>query len=631
MSKIIGIDLGTTNSCVSVLEGGEPTVITNPEGGRTTPSVVAFSKDEDRLVGQTAKRQAVTNPENTIFSIKRFMGRMFQEVSNEISEVPYNVDKNLNGAVIVKANDKEYTPPEISAMILQKLKQDAEEYLGSKISDAVITVPAYFNDSQRQATKDAGKIAGLNVRRIINEPTAAALAYGMDKKKDEKIAVFDLGGGTFDVSILELGDGVFEVKASNGDGHLGGDDFDQKVINWIAAEFKKSDGIDLREDPMALQRLKEAGEAAKKELSSSKKTDINLPFVTADASGPKHLNLNLTRAKFDELVNDLVDRTVDPCKKALSDAGLSASEIDEVILVGGSTRIPSIQEKVKEIFGKEPNKSVNPDEVVALGAAIQGGVLAGDVDDVLLLDVTPLSLGIETLGSVSTKLIERNTTIPTKKSQVFSTAADNQTTVEIHVLQGEREMASDNKTIGRFHLSDIPSSPRGVPQIEVTFDIDANGILNVGAQDKATGKEQSIRIEASSGISEAEIEKMINDSKKNEQKDKEKREQIDIANQSEHLTYEIEKSIKENDDKLTDEDKSMINEKLDHLKKSKESGNVGDMKKALEELNSSWSPIAAKLHQPEGQPSSDEGAKSKSGKKNKDKDEIEDADFEVVD
>ena len=631
MSKIIGIDLGTTNSCVSVLEGGEPTVITNPEGGRTTPSVVAFSKDEDRLVGQAAKRQAVTNPENTIFSIKRFMGRMFKEVSNEISEVPYNVDKNSNGAVIVKANGKEYTPPEISAMVLQKLKQDAEEYLGTKISDAVITVPAYFNDSQRQATKDAGKIAGLNVRRIINEPTAAALAYGMDKKKDEKIAVFDLGGGTFGVSILELGDGVFEVKASNGDGHLGGDDFDQKVINWIAEEFKKSDGIDLREDPMALQRLKEAGEAAKKELSSSKQTDINLPFVTADASGPKHLNLNLTRAKFDELVNDLVDRTIDPCKKAMSDAGLSPSDIDEVILVGGSTRIPSIQEKVKEIFGKEPNKSVNPDEVVALGAAIQGGVLAGDVDDVLLLDVTPLSLGIETLGSVSTKLIERNTTIPTKKSQVFSTAADNQTTVEIHVLQGEREMASDNKTIGRFHLSDIPPSPRGVPQIEVTFDIDANGILNVGAQDKATGKEQSIRIEASSGISEAEIEKMINDSKKNEQKDKEKREQIDISNQSEHLIYEIEKSIKENDDKLSSEDKSMINEKLENLRKFKESGNVGDMKKALEELNSSWSQVASKLHKAEEPNAPGQGAKSDDAKKSKSKDEIEDADFEVVD
>ena len=631
MSKIIGIDLGTTNSCVSVLEGGEPTVITNPEGGRTTPSVVAFSKDEDRLIGQTAKRQAVTNPENTIFSIKRFMGRMFKEVGNEISEVPYNVTKNSKGAVIVKANEKEYTPPEISAMVLQKLKQDAEEYLGSKVSDAVITVPAYFNDSQRQATKDAGKIAGLNVRRIINEPTAAALAYGLDKKKDEKIVVFDLGGGTFDVSILELGDGVFEVKASNGDGHLGGDDFDQKVINWIADEFKKSDGIDLREDPMALQRLKEAGEAAKKELSTSKQTDINLPFVTADASGPKHLNLSLTRAKFDEIVLDLVERTVEPCKKALSDADLNPSEIDEVILVGGSTRIPAIQEKVKEIFGKEPNKSVNPDEVVALGAAIQGGVLAGDVDDVLLLDVTPLSLGIETLGSVSTRLIERNTTIPTKKSQVFSTAADNQTTVEIHVLQGEREMAADNKTIGRFHLSDIPPSPRGVPQIEVTFDIDANGILNVSAQDKATGKEQSIRIEASSGISEAEIEKMVNDSKKNEQKDKEKREQIDIINQSEHLLYETEKNIKENDDKLASEDKSLLNEKLESLKKAKDSGNVSDMKKALEELNNAWSQIAPKLYQSAEQSPPDTPETPEPPKKGKDKDEIEDADFEVVD
>ena len=631
MSKIIGIDLGTTNSCVSVLEGGEPTVITNPEGGRTTPSVVAFAKDGDRLVGQTAKRQAVTNPENTIFSIKRFMGRMFKEVDNEISEVPYKVEKNSNGAVIVKANDKDYTPPEISAMVLQKLKQDAEEYLGNKVTDAVITVPAYFNDSQRQATKDAGKIAGLNVRRIINEPTAASLAYGLDKKKDEKIAVFDLGGGTFDVSILELGDGVFEVKSSNGDGHLGGDDFDQKVINWIAEEFQKSDGIDLREDPMALQRLKEAAESAKKELSSSKQTDINLPFVTADASGPKHLNLNLSRAKFDELVLDLVDRTIEPCKKALSDAGISSSDIDEVILVGGSTRIPKIQERVKGIFGKEPNKSVNPDEVVALGAAIQGGVLAGDVDDVLLLDVTPLSLGIETLGSVSTKLIERNTTIPTKKSQVFSTAADNQTTVEIHVLQGEREMASDNKTIGRFHLADIPPSPRGVPQIEVTFDIDANGILNVSAQDKATGKEQSIRIEASSGISEAEIEKMVNDSKKNEQKDKEKREKVDVINQSEHLIYETEKNIKENDEKLNDEDKAQINEKLDTLKKAKESGNVADMKKALEELSNSWSQVATKMYDGASQEGQKQETPSSSDKKEKNKDEIEDADFEVVD
>ncbi len=631
MSKIIGIDLGTTNSCVSVLEGGEPTVITNPEGGRTTPSVVAFVKDGDRLIGQAAKRQAVTNPENTIFSIKRFMGRMFKEVGNEMGEVPYKVEKNSNGAVIVNANKKDYTPPEISAMVLQKLKQDAEEYLGSKVTDAVITVPAYFNDSQRQATKDAGKIAGLNVRRIINEPTAASLAYGLDKKKDEKIAVFDLGGGTFDVSVLELGDGVFEVKASNGDGHLGGDDFDQKVINWIADEFKKSDAIDLREDPMALQRLKEAAESAKKELSSSKQTDINLPFVTADASGPKHLNLTLSRAKFDELVADLVERTVDPCKKALSDAGLSSSDIDEVILVGGSTRIPKVQEKVKEIFGKEPNKSVNPDEVVALGAAIQGGVLAGDVDDVLLLDVTPLSLGIETLGSVSTKLIERNTTIPTKKSQIFSTAADNQTTVEIHVLQGEREMASDNKTIGRFHLSDIPPSPRGVPQIEVTFDIDANGILNVSALDKATGKEQSIKIEASSGISESEIEKMINDSKKNEQKDKEKREQVDIINQSEHMIYETEKNIKENDDKLNDADKAQLNEKLDAMKKAKEAGNTLDMKKALEELNSAWSQVAGKMYDGASQSAQEKKEDASKEKKGKNKDEIEDADFEVVD
>ncbi len=633
MSKIIGIDLGTTNSCVAVLEGGEPTVITSPEGGRTTPSVVGFAKDSERLVGQAAKRQAVTNPENTVFSIKRFVGRMFDEVSTEISEVPYSVEKNSSGACVVKAGDKEYTPPEISAMILQKLKQQAEEYLGSKVSDAVITVPAYFNDSQRQATKDAGKIAGLNVKRIINEPTAASLAYGLDKKKDEKIAVFDLGGGTFDISILELGDGVFEVKSSNGDGHLGGDDFDQKVIDWIANEFEKSDGIDLRTDPMALQRLKEAAETAKKELSSSKQTDINLPFVTADASGPKHLNLSLSQAKFEELVSDLIERTIQPCVQAIEDAGLAKSEIDEVILVGGSTRIPKIQEKVKEIFGKEPNKSVNPDEVVALGAAIQGGVLSGDVDDILLLDVTPLSLGIETLGSVSTTLIERNTTIPTKKSQVFSTAADNQTTVEIHVLQGERQMASDNKTIGRFHLADIPPAPRGVPQIEVSFDIDANGILNVNAKDKATGKEQSIRIEASSGLSDSEIDKMVNDAKKHESEDKEKREKIDLVNQSEHLIYETEKNIKEHTDKLEESDKGDLNEKLEALKKAKENGSIDDIKSSMDALNASWSALASKLYDTTKQDAntSDEQSNQGTDKKEKKEGEIEDADFEVVD
>jgi len=636
MSKIIGIDLGTTNSCVAVLEGGEPSIITSPEGGRTTPSVVAFTKNGERLIGQPAKRQAVTNPINTVFSIKRFMGRMYDEVGTEIEEVPYSIEKGPNNGVVVKIEDKEYNPPEISAMVLQKLKQMAEEHLGTTVTDAVVTVPAYFNDSQRQATKDAGKIAGLNVRRIINEPTAAALAYGLDKKKDEKIAVFDLGGGTFDISILELGDGVFEVKSTNGDTHLGGDDFDQKVSNWIADEFKASDGINLKEDPMALQRLKEAAEAAKKELSSSKQTEINLPFITADASGPKHLNLTLTRAKFEELVSDLVERTIAPCKQAIKDAGLKASEIDEVILVGGSTRIPKIQEKVEDIFGKESNKSVNPDEVVALGASIQGGVLAGEVDDILLLDVTPLSLGIETLGSVATKLIERNTTIPTKKSQIFSTAADNQTTVEIHVLQGERQMAVDNKTIGRFHLDGIPPAPRGVPQIEVTFDIDANGILNVGAKDKATGKEQSIRIEASSGLSDSEVDKMVNDAKKHEEEDKDKRELIDLHNQAEQLVYQTEKNIKEFDDKLNDDDKKKLSDAVEQLKKVNSGTSKSDIQSSIDSLNTVWSELATKLYDetkatPSDDKNEDEKSKGRGKSKVKEEGEIEDADFEVVD
>ncbi len=633
MGKIIGIDLGTTNSCVAVMEGGEPTVITSPEGGRTTPSVIGFTKEE-RLVGDPAKRQAVTNPKNTIYSIKRFMGRTTAEIKKDIEEVPYEV--SIDGKKInVEANGKKYQPQEISAMVLQKMKQMAEQYLGTTVSDAVITVPAYFNDAQRKATKDAGKIAGLNVKRIINEPTAASLAYGFDKKKDEKVAVFDLGGGTFDISILDIlndeGQSI-EVNASNGDGRLGGDDFDQKVVDWLADEFKKSEGIDLRKDPMALQRLKESAENAKKELSSSKQTEINLPFITADSSGPKHLNMTLTRANFEQLVSDLVERVVAPCKQALKDAKLSPSDINEVILVGGSTRIPAIQEKVKEIFGKEPNQSVNPDEVVALGAAIQGGVLAGDVDDVLLLDVTPLTLGIETMGGVATPLIEKNTTIPTQKSQIFSTAADNQPMVEIHVVQGERSLAKDNKSLGRFHLDGIPPAPRGTPQIEVSFDMDADGILNVKAVDKATSKEQSIRIEAQSGLSDQEIEKMVNDAKKHEAEDKAKKEEIDTKNQAEQLVFQTEKQMKDLDDKLSDDDKNDLNDALEKLKKANESSVIDDIKSEMENLNSVWSSKASSMYdasnassqEPPVQESEPGGAEAKDDKK------IKDADFEVV-
>jgi molecular chaperone DnaK len=633
MSKIVGIDLGTTNSVVAVVEGGEPVVIPNAEGSRTTPSVVAFRPDGEILVGVLAKRQAITNPKNTIMSIKRFMGRMYDEVANEIKEVPYEVVRGPNNTARVKVGDKVYSPPEISAMVLRKLKETAEAYLGQKVTEAVITVPAYFNDAQRKATQEAGKIAGLDVKRIINEPTAAALAYGLDKKKDEKIAVFDLGGGTFDISILEIGDGVFEVKSTSGDTHLGGDDFDQRIMDWLADEFQKAEGVDLRKDPMALQRLKEAAEKAKCELSTTTQTEINLPYITADASGPKHLNMTLTRAKFEQLIDDLLERVKGPCRQALEDAGLKPSDIDEVILVGGSTRIPKVQELVRELFGKEPHKGVNPDEVVAVGAAIQAGILAGEYKDreMVLLDVTPLSLGIETLGGVFTKLIERNTTIPTRKSQIFSTASDNQTQVEIHVLQGERPMAVDNKSLGRFILDGIPPAPRGVPQIEVTFDIDANGVLNVSAKDKATGREQKIRIEGSSGLTKEEIERMVKDAEAHAEEDRKRREAVETRNAGEQLVYETEKNLKELGDKLDTTTKGTVEAALEDLRTALKSDNVDRIREATEKLRKTWHEAAAKMYaqtagtggggaQQQGEKSGGDGSSG-----------AVDADYEIVD
>ena len=597
MSKVIGIDLGTTNSVVSVMEGGEPKVIVNPEGGRTTPSVVAFNPKGEILVGQVAKRQAITNPDNTVYSIKRFMGRRYEEVPEEINIVTYKVVKGKNDDARFVAGGKEYSPPEISAMVLRKMRQAAEDYLGEKVTKAVITVPAYFNDSQRQATKDAGKIAGLEVLRIINEPTAAALAYGLDKKKDETIAVYDFGGGTFDISILEVGEGVVEVKATNGDTHLGGDNIDQRIIDWIVDEFIKDQGIDLSKDKMALQRLKEAAEKAKIELSTTLETDINLPFITADASGPKHLQLKLTRAKFEQLAMDLFEKTIGPCKQALEDAAKKPEDIDEVVLVGGSTRIPKVQEIVKNLFGKEPSKGVNPDEVVAVGAAIQAGVLSGEVKDILLLDVTPLSLGIETLGRVFTKLIERNTTIPTRKGEIFSTAADNQTSVEVHVLQGEREMASDNRTLGRFHLVGIPPAPRGIPQIEVTFDIDANGILNVSAKDLATNKEQKITITSSSGLAKDEVEKMVKEAEAHTEEDRRKREEVDLRNKADAMAYNTEKILRENRDKIPDSDAKEIEAAVEETKKAISSENKEQIQAALDRLTKASHKLAEVMYQ----------------------------------